>query len=85
MSNPLFSAIQQLSVDERIELLADYARRHRRAAAMLGRSVLDERFTGESAQLRRLAFEVRALRLIPASPTGASGSAIQGTDVAPPR
>ena len=52
---------------------------------MLGKAALDQPFTGQPAQLRRLAAEVRALRLVPAIPTVASGSATQGTDVAPPR
>jgi len=77
--------VHRLGLDERVELLGDYARRHRRAAAMLAKGVLDEPFTGEPAQLRRLASEVRALRLVPASPTGASVGATLGTDVAPPR
>ena len=77
--------VHRLGIDERVELLADYARRHRRAAAMLGNAVLDEPFTGEPEQLRRLASEVRALRLVPASPAGWGVSAAQGTDVAPPR
>lgn len=77
--------VHRLGLDERVGLLAEYTRRHRRAAATLTKAVLDEPFTGRPAQLRRLASEVRALRLVPASPTLAGGSATQGTDVAPTR
>ncbi|MGR0221721.1 nitroreductase family deazaflavin-dependent oxidoreductase [Agromyces sp. ZXT2-6] len=63
-----------LDEDERVELLADYQRRHPRAAAMLGSAALDASFTADHDALRRLAHELRALRLDPAS-----------TDVAPPR
>lgn len=63
-----------LDEDERTELLADYQRRHPRAAAMLGSAALDASFTADPDSLRRLAHELRALRLEPAS-----------SDVAAPR
>jgi deazaflavin-dependent oxidoreductase (nitroreductase family) len=56
-----------LDEEQRHELLSDYQRRHPRAAAMLGSAALDEDFTADAAALRRLAHELRALRLEPAS------------------
>lgn len=70
-----FRAIARpLDEGERLELLADYQRRHPRAAAMLGSAALDASFTAEPDALRRLSRELRAIRLDPAPP-----------DVAPPR
>ena len=69
--------VHRLDLDERAELLADYAHREPKAAALLVRAVLDEQSTGEAAQVRRLATAVRALRLGPLASAGA--------DVAPPR
>ncbi|MGR2754026.1 nitroreductase family deazaflavin-dependent oxidoreductase [Agromyces arachidis] len=57
-----------LDEGERFELLADYQRRHPRAAAMLGSAALDASFTAAPDALRRLAHELRAIRLDPASP-----------------
>lgn len=55
--------VHALDVDERAELLADYQRRHPRAAAMLGAALLGSEFTGDAGNLQRLAAELRALRL----------------------
>ena len=57
--------LRALDTAERAELLADYRLRHPRAAAMLGTAVLGRDFTAESEDLRRLATELRALRLEP--------------------
>ena len=54
--------------DERFELLADYQRRHPRAAAVLGKASLGEDFTAASEDLRRLAGDLRALRFEPPVP-----------------
>ncbi|UIP58377.1 nitroreductase family deazaflavin-dependent oxidoreductase [Agromyces marinus] len=64
-----------LDEDARFDLLADYQRRHPKAAAMLGRMALGERFTGDPAALRVMALDLRALRLDPRrSPAGESVS-----------
>ncbi|WP_448809699.1 nitroreductase family deazaflavin-dependent oxidoreductase [Agromyces bauzanensis] len=55
--------VHALDADERAELLADYQRRHPRAAAMLGSALLGSEFTGDPGHLQRLATELRALRL----------------------
>lgn len=54
-----------LDEDERVDLLADYQRRHPRAAAMLGSAALGATFTDDPEALRRLAHELRALRIVP--------------------
>ncbi|WP_448004253.1 nitroreductase family deazaflavin-dependent oxidoreductase [Agromyces bauzanensis] len=66
--------VHALDPTERADLLADYQRRHPRAAAMLGSAVLGGEFTADPDQLQRLAAELRALRLDP-----------PGTDVATAR
>ncbi|MBM7504541.1 nitroreductase family deazaflavin-dependent oxidoreductase [Agromyces aurantiacus] len=70
--------VHRLDVDERAALLTDYALRRPKAAALLTHGVLDEAFTGDPAQLRRLAGQVRALRLEPVASAAAA-------DVAPER
>ena len=50
-----------------IDLLADYRRRHPKAAALLSRGVLGEELTDDPEAVRRLATELRALRLEPVS------------------
>jgi deazaflavin-dependent oxidoreductase (nitroreductase family) len=57
-----------LDEDDRADLLADYQRRHPRAAAMLGSAALDASFTDDPDALRRLAHDLRALRLDPIPP-----------------
>jgi deazaflavin-dependent oxidoreductase (nitroreductase family) len=57
--------VQALAPTERLELLIDYQRRHPRAAALLGSSVLGSEFTADPDHLQRLATELRALRLEP--------------------
>ncbi|MDF2574002.1 MAG: hypothetical protein K0S05_914 [Agromyces sp.] len=66
--------VHPLTSAERAELLADYQRRHPRAAALLGKTVLGVELTSDPAQLQRLAEELRALRLDPPTPdVAASG------------
>lgn len=60
--------VHALDTSERADLLADYQRRHPRAAAMLGSRVLGGEFTADSEQLHRLAAELRAVRLEPPTP-----------------
>ena len=67
MSHSFTPRIHALNADERFDLLVDYQRRHARAAAMLGKAALGERFTGAHDELRRLAEDLRALRLEPAA------------------
>ncbi|GAA1057578.1 hypothetical protein GCM10017608_17590 [Agromyces luteolus] len=54
-----------LDAAARLDLLADYQRRHPRAAAMLGKAALGEAFTADPDDLRFLARDLRALRLDP--------------------
>jgi deazaflavin-dependent oxidoreductase (nitroreductase family) len=56
-----------LDARERVDLLADYRRRHPKAAALLSRGVLGEELTDDPEAVRRLATELRALRLEPVS------------------
>lgn len=58
--------VHALSADERFDLLVDYQHRHPRAATMLGKAALGGSFTGAHDELRRLADDLRALRLEPA-------------------
>mgnify|MGYP000542532019 CR=1 FL=1 len=64
-----------LDEDERVDLLADYQRRHPRAAAMLGKAALGEAFTADPDDLRVLAQDLRALRLDP----GTASTDVAGT------
>jgi deazaflavin-dependent oxidoreductase (nitroreductase family) len=54
-----------LDVQERSDLLADYRRRHPKAAALLGKGMLGAEYADDPASLGRLAGELRALRLEP--------------------
>ena len=67
MSHSFTPRVHALSADERFDLLVDYQRRHPRAVAMLGKAARGERFTGAHDGLRRLADDLRALRLEPAA------------------
>lgn len=67
MTRSFTPRVHALDADERFDLLVDYQRRHPRAAGMLGKAVLGERFTGAHDEQRRLAHDVRALRLEPAA------------------
>lgn len=60
--------VHALTPAERAELLADYQRRHPRAAALLGKAILGIEYTTDPAHLQRLAEELRALRLDPPAP-----------------
>lgn len=73
MTRTFTPQVHALDVDERFELLADYQRRHPRAAAMLGKAALGQDFTASPEHLRRLADDLRALRFDP-----------PGTDVGAP-
>jgi len=65
MNRSFTPRVRALDADERFELLADYQRRHPRAAAMLGKAALGEDFTPAPEDLRDLAGELRALRFEP--------------------
>lgn len=69
MAHRFTAEARTLDRDERYELLADYQRRHPKAAAMLGRAALDAEFTGEPEHLRALAATLRSLRLDPVTAT----------------
>ena len=56
-----------LEVKERSDLLAEYRRRHPRAAVLLGKGMLGTEYADDAATLRTLAGELRALRLEPAA------------------
>ena len=57
--------VHALDVQERDELLVDYRRRHPKGREAAGPGVLGEEITDDPAILRRLAAELRALRLEP--------------------
>jgi len=77
-----------LDPQERADLRADYRRRHPKAAALLSRGVLGEELSDDPATLRRLASELRALRLEPVSggsePTGPAEASRGRRDVGGP-